>query len=86
MIGGGGTALVRRSLNERAALVLLGAHLVLLCCGARDYAKIHVFGPLYPTEVVLLCTVVLSPRSLVSVPWEGLKLSQGEPAVPTTFL
>jgi nicotinate phosphoribosyltransferase len=25
-------------------------------------------------------------KALVSVPWEGLKLSQGEPAVPTTFL
>jgi nicotinate phosphoribosyltransferase len=24
--------------------------------------------------------------ALVSVPWEGLKLSQGEPAIPTTFL
>ncbi|MGH3494435.1 MAG: nicotinate phosphoribosyltransferase, partial [Sciscionella sp.] len=25
-------------------------------------------------------------RALVSVPWEGLKLSRGEPAVPTTFV
>ena len=25
-------------------------------------------------------------NALVSVPWEGLKLSQGEPAIPTTFL
>ncbi|HVV19059.1 MAG TPA: nicotinate phosphoribosyltransferase [Pseudonocardiaceae bacterium] len=25
-------------------------------------------------------------KALVSVPWEGLKLSQGEPAIPTTFL
>jgi nicotinate phosphoribosyltransferase len=24
--------------------------------------------------------------ALVSVPWEGLKLSRGEPAIPTTFL
>jgi nicotinate phosphoribosyltransferase len=24
-------------------------------------------------------------KALVSVPWEGLKLSQGEPAIPTTF-
>ena len=24
-------------------------------------------------------------RALVSVPWEGLKLSRGEPAVPSTF-
>jgi nicotinate phosphoribosyltransferase len=24
--------------------------------------------------------------ALVSVPWEGLKLSQGEPAIPTIFL
>jgi nicotinate phosphoribosyltransferase len=24
--------------------------------------------------------------ALVSVPWEGLKLSAGEPAIPTTFL
>ena len=24
-------------------------------------------------------------RALVSVPWEGLKLSRGEPAIPTTF-
>jgi nicotinate phosphoribosyltransferase len=23
--------------------------------------------------------------ALVSVPWEGLKLSRGEPAIPTTF-
>ncbi len=25
-------------------------------------------------------------KALVSVPWEGLKLSRGEPAIPTTFL
>jgi nicotinate phosphoribosyltransferase len=25
-------------------------------------------------------------NALVSVPWEGLKLSQGEPAIPTTFV
>jgi nicotinate phosphoribosyltransferase len=25
-------------------------------------------------------------QALVSVPWEGLKLSHGEPAIPTTFL
>ncbi|MFC9998983.1 nicotinate phosphoribosyltransferase [Nocardia sp. NPDC127526] len=25
-------------------------------------------------------------RGLVSIPWEGLKLSDGEPAIPTTFL
>ncbi|KID28158.1 nicotinate phosphoribosyltransferase [Prauserella rugosa] len=25
-------------------------------------------------------------RGMVSLPWEGLKLSQGEPAIPTTFL
>jgi nicotinate phosphoribosyltransferase len=24
-------------------------------------------------------------KALVSVPWEGLKLSHGEPAIPTTF-
>ena len=24
--------------------------------------------------------------ALVAVPWEGLKLSRGEPAIPTTFL
>jgi nicotinate phosphoribosyltransferase len=24
--------------------------------------------------------------ALISVPWEGLKLSRGEPAIPTTFL
>jgi nicotinate phosphoribosyltransferase len=24
--------------------------------------------------------------ALVSVPWEGLKLSRGEPAIPTTYL
>jgi nicotinate phosphoribosyltransferase len=24
--------------------------------------------------------------ALVSVPWEGLKLSRGEPAIPTVFL
>ncbi|MFI9504287.1 nicotinate phosphoribosyltransferase [Nocardia sp. NPDC052566] len=28
----------------------------------------------------------LVSRGLVSLPWEGLKLSDGEPAVPTTFL
>ena len=28
----------------------------------------------------------LVARGLVSLPWEGLKLSAGEPAVPTTFL
>ncbi|MGW5384248.1 nicotinate phosphoribosyltransferase [Nocardia sp. NPDC003963] len=28
----------------------------------------------------------LVARGLVSLPWEGLKLSDGEPAVPTTFL
>ncbi len=25
-------------------------------------------------------------RNLVAIPWEGLKLSRGEPAIPTTFL
>jgi nicotinate phosphoribosyltransferase len=25
-------------------------------------------------------------RALVSLPWEGLKLSNGEPAIPTVFL
>ena len=24
--------------------------------------------------------------ALVTLPWEGLKLSQGEPAIPTVFL
>jgi nicotinate phosphoribosyltransferase len=24
-------------------------------------------------------------QALVSVPWEGLKLSKGEPAIPTVF-
>ena len=24
--------------------------------------------------------------NLVAIPWEGLKLSRGEPALPTTFL
>ncbi|WP_288049646.1 hypothetical protein [Nocardia sp.] len=28
----------------------------------------------------------LVARGLVSLPWEGLKLSAGEPAVPTTFV
>jgi nicotinate phosphoribosyltransferase len=28
----------------------------------------------------------LVARGLVSLPWEGLKLSPGEPAIPTTFL
>lgn len=25
-------------------------------------------------------------RAMVSLPWEGLKLSRGEPAIPTTVL
>jgi nicotinate phosphoribosyltransferase len=25
-------------------------------------------------------------RGLVAIPWEGLKLSRGEPAIPTTFV
>jgi hypothetical protein len=61
-----------RSWNERIALALLIAHLVLLGCGAADYAKIHVLGPLMATEVVLLATSVLGLRSLIAVPWDRL--------------
>jgi hypothetical protein len=63
-----------RTWSQRAALSLIVAHLVLLCCGGRDYAKLHIpaFGPLYPTEVVLLCAVLLSWRAVVAVPWDRL--------------
>ena len=60
-----------RTWSQRAALSLIVAHLVLLGCGGRDYAKIHL-GPLYPTEVVLLCAVVLSWRAVRAVPWDRL--------------
>jgi len=45
---------------------------VLLCCGGRDYAKIHAFGPLYVTDAVLLSAAVLSWRSIAAVPWDLL--------------
>jgi hypothetical protein len=63
-----------RTWSQRAALALIVAHLMLLCCGGRDYAKIHIsaFGPLYPTEVVLLCAVLLSWRTVLAVPWDRL--------------
>lgn len=61
-----------RTWSQRAALSLLVVHLTLLCCGARYYAKIHVFGPLYPTEVVLLCAAVLSWRTVLAMPWDRL--------------
>lgn len=53
---------------------LIAVHLLLLCCGGRDYAKLHIpaFGPLYPTEVVLLCAALLSWRTVLGVPWDRL--------------
>lgn len=63
-----------RMWSQRAALSLLVVHLVLLCCGGRDYAKLHIpaFGPLYPTEVVLLGAALLSWRAVLAVPWDRL--------------
>jgi hypothetical protein len=63
-----------RMWSQRAALSLIVVHLVLLCCGGRDYAKLHIpaFGPLYPTEVVLLGAALLSWRAVLAVPWDRL--------------
>jgi O-antigen ligase len=61
-----------RTRSECIALALLVGHIVLLCCGGRDYVKIRAFGPLYVTEVVLLGVFVLSWRSVVAVPWDRI--------------
>ncbi len=45
---------------------------MLLCCGGRYYAKIHGFGPLYVTEVVLIAMAALSWRLVAAVPWDRL--------------
>jgi hypothetical protein len=58
--------------TERLAFALLIGHLVLLCVGGRDYAKVHVLGPLYVTEVVLLATAALSWRAIAAVPWDRI--------------
>src|SRR6187401_227308 len=69
--GGGVTETAAiRTWSERIALTLLVGHLMLLCCGGRDYVKIHALGPLYVTEAALLGTAVLSWRSVAAVPWD----------------
>jgi hypothetical protein len=61
-----------RTWSQRIALALLVGHLVLLCCGGRDYAKLHAFGPLYVTDAVVLGMAVLSLPSIVAVPWDRI--------------
>jgi hypothetical protein len=61
-----------RTWNERVALALLIGHLMLLCSGGANYAKIHAFGPLYVTDVILIATAVLSWRAVAAVPWDRL--------------
>ena len=49
---------------------------------------------IFCTPVIMALDVLLTriysrtllAERLVSLPWEGLKLSQGEPAIPTRFL
>ncbi|WP_067715457.1 nicotinate phosphoribosyltransferase [Nocardia yamanashiensis] len=43
-------------------------------------------GEVLPDQPTLQESRDLVARGLVSLPWEGLKLSDGEPAIPTTFL
>src|SRR5262245_22351165 len=48
-----------RMWSERVVIALLIAHVVLLCCGRRDSAKMHVVEPSARSEV----TTTGSPRS-----------------------
>ncbi|MGX1809588.1 nicotinate phosphoribosyltransferase [Nocardia sp. NPDC055321] len=43
-------------------------------------------GAVVPGQPTLTESRDLVARGLVSLPWEGLKLSAGDPAIPTTFL
>ncbi|MFE6859574.1 nicotinate phosphoribosyltransferase [Nocardia sp. NPDC057668] len=43
-------------------------------------------GAVLPDQPTLAESRDLVARGLVSLPWEGLKLSAGDPAIPTTFL
>lgn len=43
-------------------------------------------GEVLPDQPTLHESRELVARGLVSLPWEGLKLSAGEPAIPTTFV
>ncbi|MFE2994412.1 nicotinate phosphoribosyltransferase [Nocardia sp. NPDC059246] len=43
-------------------------------------------GEALPGQPTLAQSRELVAKSLISLPWEGLKLSAGEPAIPTTFL
>ncbi|GAB0106287.1 nicotinate phosphoribosyltransferase [Nocardia sp. JMUB6875] len=43
-------------------------------------------GEVLPDQPTLAQSRELVAKGLVSLPWEGLKLSAGEPAIPTTFL
>ncbi|WP_067701817.1 nicotinate phosphoribosyltransferase [Nocardia jejuensis] len=43
-------------------------------------------GEILPDRPTLQESRELVARGLISLPWEGLKLSAGEPAIPTTFL
>ncbi|WP_040805289.1 nicotinate phosphoribosyltransferase [Nocardia concava] len=43
-------------------------------------------GEVLPDQPTLAQSRELVSKGLVSLPWEGLKLSAGEPAIPTTFL
>ncbi len=58
----------------------------------RDYASRELVIPLLrggdpvPNLPTLADARELVARGLASLPWEGLKLSHGEPAIPTTFV
>ncbi|MFF2557701.1 nicotinate phosphoribosyltransferase [Nocardia sp. NPDC058058] len=43
-------------------------------------------GDILPDQPTLQQSRELVAQGLISLPWEGLKLSAGEPAIPTTFL
>ncbi|MFJ9366679.1 nicotinate phosphoribosyltransferase [Nocardia sp. NPDC101769] len=43
-------------------------------------------GEVLTDQPTLVQSRELVAKSLISLPWEGLKLSAGEPAIPTTFL